>query len=289
MATRGKEVSADARVLTGHLIQDQPQLFGTPADAFVTALTSGIAEVERYRRTWRLGRVDRYRTSVGPLIYARLGYEGRQGEAAVWNEREKDWQLQSVPRGETVTFAVRLEDLRIAFQIRPPEIETGSFMGALEALLNRQESRRAWVVALDERRPSYAEWRRTVTRVVHARGRVETPNPHWQGREKFEALFDAFHLDHASLDLEFDPSAPTDAVDEVADQMVSHAELGYGTATVVGEHGHNGPRDEYRTEAGPVAASVPAESNGEATYVSLAELLGAEGEVTPDEQSPQPG
>src|SRR3954451_16121135 len=133
MATGGRETSPDARGLTGRGVQDQPQLFRTPAAAFMAALTSGIAEVERYRRTWRLGRVDRYRTSVGSLVYARLGYEGRQGEAAVWDEREKDWQRQPVPRGETVTFAVRLEDLRIAFQVRPPEIEAGSFMGALEA------------------------------------------------------------------------------------------------------------------------------------------------------------
>ncbi len=133
-------------------------------------------------------------------------------------------------------------------------------------------------------------WREGITRVLKARGRLETPNPHWRGREKLESFFQDFHVDEATLNLTFDDDAPADEVDVVVSQMVDHAERGYGSAVVVGERGQNGERVEYRTEVEQTPATVPTDEHGEATWVGLAGLLGdeEEGEVTLDEaESPR--
>lgn len=277
-----------ARVVTGQVGSSMPQLYGTPADALRTALTSGFAEVERYRRVWRLGRLETVETPSGQILYGRLGYQAREGETSVWNEATRDWEQQPVPRGETVTFAIRLTDLRIAFQIRPPSITVGGFIGAMEALLNRQEPERPWVIELGTSRPAYRAWRGTVSRVVRARGHLELPNPHWQGREKLESFFENFQLDEASVNLHFDPDAPQEAVDDVVTQMVDHAERGYGSAVIVGEVTHNGARAEYRTEVEQTPKFVPSDEHGEATSEGLAGLLDATEEVTPYEPGAPP-
>lgn len=264
-----------ARVLRGQIgFAGQQSLFsGGVADDFMIALTSGIAEVERYRRTWRLGRIERRPMPQGDVIFSRLGFQGRDQETAVWDATSGDWVAQDVPRGEIVTFAVRLSDLRLAFQVTSA-IKAGSFVGALEALLNRELPDRPWVVELGTTRPSYAAWRQSVRRIVRARGTLETPNPHWRGREKFETFFEDFHVEEARLDLKFDEDAPAEAVDEVVSQMVDHAERGYGSTVVVGESAQDGGQQvEYRTEVEQAPVTVPVDEHGEATWTGLEELL----------------
>lgn len=259
-------------ILAGYLIPPPQMEF----ESSQVALRSDIARaetVERYARIWRFGNL----AYTDELVLGRLGFEGPSAYADVWDETSHSFVPRLVPRGVASSFVIRLPDFRIVFQPRPPDVKPRSFTGALLSLL-RQPSGRAWQIELDSVAESYSEWRRSIRSVTHAKGLLRLPNPTWQGRPHLETFFDNFALERAGVNLKFSDDA---TADEIAREMVDHAERGYGRATIVGERRQDGATVTYRTEEGGrrVAENLIPDEAGEVTPAALSEALPARPEV----------
>jgi hypothetical protein len=279
-----------ARVLVGRVVlKTELELFEETGPALRAALRgSGLREINRYGRVWRLGRVNDVDLDGIPLLVGVFGFEGADAETAVWDEAARDWRHSTYPRGETVSFAIRLDNLQIAFQVRPGVIDPGPFVSAFVALLDEESpSGRRWDIQTGLANQPYGEWRKTVRRVTRAKAQLVLPNPNFRGRPKIERMFTDFQLDHTRVDMTFRADAETSAVDEVVDQLVDHAERGYGSAEVVGERSDTHETTTFRTDGSDDVVEVEAEDDGVATSSGLVSVLAPE-EVTRDEQSEQP-
>lgn len=276
-----------ARVLKGRIVlKSELELFEEVGATLRAALRgSGLREINRYGRIWRLGRVNDVEIDGLSLLVGIFGFEGSDIETAVWNERTRDWSQQQFPRGETVSFAIRLDTLEIAFQVKPGVIDPGPFVSAFVALLDEESpSGRRWNIEMGMAKRPYSEWRQTVGRVTRAKAQLGLPNPNWQGRPKVETMFELFELDHTRVDFTFRADADASAIDEVVGQLVDHAERGYGSAEVVGELSNTHETTTFRTDGPDDVVEVEAEDDGVATSDGLARVLAPE-EVTRDEQT----
>lgn len=272
-----------ARVMVGRVVLKTEELYEDPSEVLRATLRgSGLREVNRYGRTWRLGRITDDGLDGTPLLIGVFGFEGSDAETAVWDEAARDWRHVHYPRGETVSFAIRLDSLQIAFQVKPGIIDPGSFVGAFIALLAEESpSGRRWDIEIGLAKRPYSEWRRNVRRVTRAKAQLELPNPNFRGRPKLERMFSDFQLDHGRIDFTFRENAEASAVDEVVTQLVDHAERGYGSAEVVGERADTREETTFRTEGTADVAEVEAEDDGVATSDGLASVLAEE--VTTDD------
>lgn len=280
-----------ARVLRGRVVlKTELELFEDVGQTLRAALRgSGLREVNRYGRTWRLGRVTDENLDGLGLLAGVFGFEGSDAETSVWDEEARDWRHRTYPRGETVSFAIRLDTLHIAFQVKPGVIDPGPFVSAFVALLDEESpSGRRWNIEMGVAKRPYSEWRQTVGRVTRTKAQLEIPNPNWRGRPRVEAMFEDFQLDHTRVDMTFRADADASAVEEVVAQFVDHAERGYGSAEVVGERSDTHETTTFRTDGPDDVVEVEAEDDGVATSSGLVSVLAPE-EVTRDEPSEHPG
>jgi hypothetical protein len=201
--------------------QDEPGL------EVVRILVPG-ASTERYGRIWHIGRTEQ----EDGFFYGRLGFEG-SGTADLWSEADKDFQAARTPAGVASPFAVRLSDLRIAFQTRGRDIRVTSFTGALQGILRDESGDEDWRVETAHAETSFSEWRSSVQRVTEMRFHVEPPNPNYQGRPVLEQLIEGAKLSAADIDLHSEDGVNTDA--EIVTELLDHVNRNYGRNVSVGE------------------------------------------------------
>jgi len=190
-------------------------------DAVVAALVTGVV-IERYGREWRMGRVSVDRT----FATGRIGFQRVAGSAEIWDEVRGDFRERAVLTGVTSAFALRLSDLRIAFQRRPGNIERQSFAGAFQALLNAASETEGWHVHPESDPVAFEEFVAEVDRLTKLTVRANRPNPNYRGRRRLEAIVEGAHARYLSLTLaaiegdSLDPGEPTiaEAIQHVADE-----------------------------------------------------------------------
>ncbi|MEV6891014.1 hypothetical protein [Kribbella sp. NPDC051137] len=265
MATRGVGKVARARIVP----PAQPSLLTDPGEAVATALSSGLA-VERYQRTWRVGGLQR----ISGALVGRLGFESTHAED-LWDPEIQDFEEVEVPGGVAAPFAVGVDDLLVVFQIRSPFIRINSFVGALRTLLRESTEQDGWTVEAVQQSQTFAEWRRSVTRVTRLRVRVLRPNPNYEGRPSVENLIESARLSSANLDLRSE-DIDTDA--EIVRELLDHVDRGYGDGTVVGQRETVGGEVETVYTTGMSGSTDLAElpvdpESGEVDRQTLAEEL----------------
>lgn len=223
-------------------------------------------KVETYGRTWYMGRV----TVRDGWAHSRLGFASGT-EFEMWDEDQQDFIDAEVNAGTTSPFVVRLEDLRVAFQLRGSAIKGQSFAHALQSLM-REASGEQWRVELETTAISLPEWLSTVSRVTRISFTLRPPNPNFTNRPLIKNAVGDTEAAIARLVLEADPDS-LDGLDTNAaliTQALDHTDRGYGqVVSAAGEKMENG-----------VAVPVEWRANGETTVAEAP--VGESGEVSED-------
>jgi len=208
------------------------QLPFDPRNELTQALRPG-SKVERHTRVWRMSRV----TFTGHRwVAGKIGFESPGGVVDIWNEDLLDFEEVALPQGRTSPFVVDLDALRVAFQVRTPQIKPRTFTGAFEALINSASSL-YWRVDHEIQQISWEDWLGTVARVTAFRVTLERPNPGYEGREEVEGILEGtrsgimnmiLRADHENLDgLNVD--------NELLRQMIQHVQANHGSRAADGE------------------------------------------------------
>jgi hypothetical protein len=254
-----------------------------PVDALARSLVPGTS-VERYGRTWRMGR---WRWDDSAIV-GRIGFEEEPGVTELWNREVSDFEERALPSGVTSPFAIQAPDLRVAFQLRPGKIRPTTFTGALQALLNRASPFWSWRVEREVIEMPWETWLGRVTRITHLSVTLRRPNPHYGDREYVERLIEGVRARVFTGDWKARPDDPggIDLGDEIIREAIEHASE-YGKWSAAGEIDPTAPdadllaADEYgetRWRSGETALTPSAESEtdpatGEARPEALRDIL----------------
>lgn len=229
--------------------------------------------VETYGRTWYLGKVQ---VSNG-WAFSRLGFASGT-EVEVWDEVTKDFTEQTVNAGTTSPFVVRLDDLRVAFQLRSGSIKAQSFAHALQSLM-REATNEPWRVTLETRQVPLAEWMESVDRITRFSFTLKPPNPNYVGRPTIEQVV----ADTAASVVTLALTAPDDSGDglrtdsDVVREAIDHVERGYGSVSAAGERveGDKTVRVDWRNGGETAQDEAPVGETGEVGESGLRATFGA--------------
>lgn len=205
-----------------------PPMFPDSRESILQALQPGT-KVERYRRTWRVGAVQ-YRENI---LVGKLGYEGAEGLAEIWDEEASDFTEVAVPAGLTAPFAINLESLEMVVQPRG-QTKLNGILGAVEQML-LQLHNVPWKIRAPRKEVTFEKWRSSVAKVTSVRFRVLKPNPHYRGTPDIEALLEESEADVVRIELQADTDEGIDTNSPFVDQSQRHVESGYGEARYVGQ------------------------------------------------------
>ena len=222
-------------------------MYETPDDQLTRALIPG-ASTERFGRTWRLGRTSRLRDNV---IFARVGFS-RESGAESWDEVSKDFVDVIVPSGLAAPFTVDLDTLHLAFQIRPPDIKTTSFTGALQHILREATGNDEWIVEVPRHEATFEHWVSTVRAITEIRLRLTPPNPNYIGRPHIQTMLELMNADAATLTLASHDGLNMDALDDadVINQAITHINMHYGNIKAVGIDKKTGRKSKFDSKRG---------------------------------------
>jgi hypothetical protein len=227
---------------------------GDPVGALHASLVPGT-RIDRFRRTWLMGRVR----DEDSAIVGRIGYQ-TPAIGEVWDEEEKDFHDETRSAGFTSTFAIRPEQMRAAFQLRPGFIRPNSFTGALQALLNEASPTDRWRVSLDIEEITFDEWRERVDGISELTIRLDRPNPHYHGRERVKRLVEGANARMADLAFRADPNDPAgiDVNDSFIQEAIDHAKE-YGDYTATGRRDGWISRWRHRQQGAVAQVELPAD------------------------------
>jgi hypothetical protein len=138
--------------------------------------------VTRYRREWR---VSRPRVLGSDYLTAKLGFvRVRESEGVHYDERLEDFVTDVSPleEGSFTQFVVGLADGLLAFEIRPPDIRTYSFVGAFQQLLKESGCSLRFQVEREE--VNFESWLKRMERITMFDGVARVPNPSYSRRAK---------------------------------------------------------------------------------------------------------
>lgn len=221
-----------ARVRTGRVFgivfepPAQGSLLRSPGEVIQLALARG-RRTERYGRTWIVGPTEVHNR----VLSGRIGFRGDGGIAELWDEEREDFVEYAMPAGLTAPFAVHLDTLRGAIQVRPPVIRVNSLLGAFEKLLLDADDRR-WNVRGAERQMTLSDWKAQVGKITQVRFHVKVPNPHWADAPDLQTVMEDAEAEVVTLELQNDSGLNLDA--PFVAQTENHVERGYGDARYVG-------------------------------------------------------
>lgn len=213
----------------------RPRLGQLPFD-LPTELTRALnpgTKVERHTRVWRMSRVT---LSDDHWVAGKIGFESPGGIADIWNENLLDFEEIALPQGRTSPFVVDLDALRVAFQVRTPQIKPRTFTGAFEALINSASSI-YWRVDHEIRQITWEDWLGTVARVTAFRVTLERPNPGYEGREELEGILEGTRTGILNMILRTDPENldGLNVNNELLRQTIQHVRAGHGSQAADGE------------------------------------------------------
>ena len=186
------------------------------------------ATASRYGREWRLSKAE----EVGDEQWSgRIGFIN-PGEITTleWDEEAEDFVEGDASGGVVVPFVLDIAKKRVAYQLRGNLVRPNTFTGALEALLNQNDTY-VWSVSPLVVPRSFESWRGEIERVTSFRFKLVPPNPNWVGRELVEGIVDNLEAQLVTL------SGRGDNIDVDSDlfrQALDHVLQEYGQATVEG-------------------------------------------------------
>jgi hypothetical protein len=173
-------------------------------DLLLGSMVTG-SQIERYQRFWRMGRPT-FDQDLG-FISGKVGFQRENGSTELWDEEAKDFVEGPLAIGAASAFAIRISDGRIAFQLRPGNIERQSFAGALEDLLNQSGTYDGWKVVPDTTPARFNDFVSEVDRITKITVRMNRPNPHYGDRDQVESLIEDVGAEYARLLVEGDQIA----------------------------------------------------------------------------------
>ena len=192
------------------------------AAALRAALIPGTP-VTRYNRVWRLTQWHEERA----VCTGRIGFEARDAVSENWNAERQDFVRTHPLLGQTTTYAVNMNTMRVAFQLRGTDIRVQTFRGAFIAIL-RATSRYRWVLDLEGvAQDSWEDWVAKVERIVKLDFQLVRPNPRFNKRV-LQDLFSDTKSAAVEIILE-DPEGFDVESSEFIMAALDHVERGYGT------------------------------------------------------------
>ncbi len=231
-------------------------------DALLESLQAGTSTT-RYGRTWHMAQYQ----SDGDTVTGRIGFDVEA--SAGWDEQAKDFR--SVRPAQVSPFAIDLERMRVAFQLRGGAIRPWTFQGAFQALLNATETPHKWTVRLEGiAQPTWEDWLEEVTRITEVVATMQRPNPHYPS-EEIEHLFEDAKLASATLGAKGDNIDPEGGILKAA---ISHTLSGYGKLRAKGVRVEGGKAkpDQWRSEIDSGVNQIEVPLNPETGELDAREL-----------------
>jgi hypothetical protein len=207
------------------ILHDQPPLEGLEA-ALIASLVPGTM-VERYDRLWRLGPP----ATEARKLHGKVGYQSAGNLNEIWDDERLDFV--GVPQGQSTPYAIDLESMLIAFQVRGQQIKKNTFRGNFQGLL-RQASNHDWIVRLEGvAQLPWEEWLDHIDRLVKLDVTMNRPNPRYPGT-LLEDFFEGTKIAAGKLGLKAAEDGSIDIESsEFLKQSLALAE-NYGHYTAVG-------------------------------------------------------
>jgi len=210
-----------------------------PAQALFESIVPGTRNV-RYDRDWRMGQFERSGRN-GRWLTGRIGFQLSGTQTEVWDDNAKDFRRAALREGFTSPYAIDLQTLRLAFQLRPGFIKPTTFTSNFKALLEKASGAYRWRVEHEVDSIPWEEWQKEVDRITEIRVRVERPNPGYHGRRQIKSLIEGSKAKIVTLVYKADPdgveSINVNAV--LLAQALDHAEE-YGSFEAKGEISEEG-------------------------------------------------
>lgn len=212
----------------------------------IRQILSPELKVERYGRTWRFSKPDVWHNR---FVVAKLGFSKPDRQEQIrFDEDLKDY-VEEVADEEDVNFchfAIDLERLLMAFELRKPDIRRRSFTGNFEALTAEGGEKLELQVLEDE--ISFRHWLERVESLSHFEAKLRRPNPSWRPRtETIRKLIESTNADEVDLTAKVDdPEEKTlHAEDSIIEESVEHQGAGYGE---ISAKGYSEGREQYFKE-----------------------------------------
>ncbi len=184
--------------------------------------------VESHGRSWHVGPLE----AEGELTFGQIGFE-RPGEpATVWDQVNLDFHPVAQTQGHTSRFVVDFPRGRVAFQVRPGQIEPYGFASAFRALLNEAAPAGwRWQVEVAVLGLPWERWVESVDRITEISFTLEEPNPSYGDRTEVKRIIAGIRAAKTRVVASVPENADhgIDANSQLIRQGVEHARLGYGT------------------------------------------------------------
>lgn len=240
-SSKGKIVLAQVRP------PEQDELYVSASEKLLQVLVPG-ASTERFGRTWRIGRISHPRTDA---IFGRIGFS-RESGAESWDEAVMDFVDVLVPSGLAAPFTIDLTSLRVAFQIRPPDIKATSFTGALQAILREKTDNDGWAVEVLRQEATFEHWLSSMRAITELRLKLTPPNPNYRGRPAIQDLIERMNADAATIILTSQDGLAIQSDDGagIISQAIAHVDLHYGSLTATGIDARSGRKSTFDSTHG---------------------------------------
>jgi len=225
------------------------------------------AEVHRYGRRWLLAKPR----NEPPYLFGKLGYvQAHQQLRLVYDTRLQDF-VSERQSGEDVQFShfvIRLNESLIAFEIKPPRIEKGSFIGALRQFVEGPNEPYELIPVSDPK--SFAQWRRGVDRVEQLTVVAVPPNPSTsaRARELKEALR-AMNATKLRLEVTSGAAGGLNTNQSLLRAGIHHAAEGYGKVRARGRRGDEEQVYETGSEVRTAQISESDDDTSEDIYAKI--------------------
>lgn len=211
----------------------QAGLFGSTVRDEAERAIAPDDEVRRYRRTWRFSRPD----NDGTFLTGKLGYvHEAESMTTSYDETVQDFieEPTTARQAEYSRWALDLSTQDLAFELRSPEIEFQSFVGAFRGLLDLHLDARL-TVEIPVQPATFFEWRRSVQRLLRFRAVLRPPNPDWADRpERLRELVDKTNATEVTLEAKADPQEGLNVEDTILGDVVAFQGEGYARVTADG-------------------------------------------------------
>ncbi|HUX05408.1 MAG: hypothetical protein ACYC1I_04275 [Acidimicrobiales bacterium] len=224
------------------------------SDLLLGSMVTG-SQIERYGRFWRMGRPSIVEDRS--YVSGKVGFQRENGSTELWDDEAKDFVEGPLAIGAASAFAIRTSDGRIAFQLRPGNIERQSFAGALEDLLNQSGEYDGWKVIADTTPARFNDFVSAVDRVTKIAVRMNKPNPHYGDRKEVESLIESVGAEVARLQVEGEQLASDRGL---LAQAIQHVAAGYGSITAEGMKGDEKVKYDSKKHGIAPQVQVPLEA-----------------------------
>jgi hypothetical protein len=267
------------RVYRLRIVPDaQQSLLETTGEQILARVATGN-RVTTYQRTWIVGPTE----FADGVLSGRIGYQGEDGTAEIWDDAAQDFVETAVPQGLTAPFAIDLDALSVAVQPRGGLIKVQSLVNAFERLLSVEPEK--WKLVGFKTPLPLAEWKASVDRIVSVKFVVKVPNPNYHGATNVQELIEVFAAQNVSLEAQNPNGVDLDS--PIVEETEGHIARGYGEAEYHGIRKTDGHETVYSTAIGSeeqYEESAVDPATGEVSTDNLRQILATEDDNGKDDR-----